>query len=225
MARYHIGRDGQPHVCKAQEGQCPLGGEHYDDLKECERAAEKQFKVKKSPFSKKRGQESIRSLPDQVYLRNYIQQYGMSAGGVGAPLVIKKDGEIYAVVKENTRTGRKELVSPKYHVAEHIAQDDPDTQFSMIPLRECTKDLNTDETWYDPSALSRYSLHPYTNIKNKKLKDPVELESGGLKNTLKGIDDKIGGDSPDALGEYLVNQKHKMANDPNNPIGQAIRRM
>lgn len=92
MARYHIGRDGQPHVCKAQEGQCPLGGEHYGDLKKCEKACEERFRIRKSPFSKKKNMEKIRNLPDQVYLANYYSQYAQRASNeMGAPMIIKKD--------------------------------------------------------------------------------------------------------------------------------------
>lgn len=42
MARYHITQDGLPGLCKAQEGNCPLGGneEHYSDKLDALKAAE-----------------------------------------------------------------------------------------------------------------------------------------------------------------------------------------
>ena len=39
--RWHINRDGQVRECHADEGECPLGGEHYDDRMSAERAVEK----------------------------------------------------------------------------------------------------------------------------------------------------------------------------------------
>ncbi len=40
MARHHIGKDGNPHICKAEAGKCPLGGEHYDSMAKATAAAE-----------------------------------------------------------------------------------------------------------------------------------------------------------------------------------------
>lgn len=42
MARFHKGRDGQPHKCTAKPGKCPLGGEHFDSIEECEAAIERE---------------------------------------------------------------------------------------------------------------------------------------------------------------------------------------
>lgn len=39
--RFHIGRDGQPHECSAEQGKCPLGGEHYPTFEVAEHAAER----------------------------------------------------------------------------------------------------------------------------------------------------------------------------------------
>lgn len=41
MARFHVGRDGNPKECTAEPGKCPLGGEHYGSMEECEAAIEK----------------------------------------------------------------------------------------------------------------------------------------------------------------------------------------
>ena len=40
MTRYHVGSDGAPKPCNAQPGNCPLGGEHFDNLENAERYAE-----------------------------------------------------------------------------------------------------------------------------------------------------------------------------------------
>lgn len=40
--RFHIGKDGQPHKCTAAAGKCPLGGEHYGNMKDALQAAENQ---------------------------------------------------------------------------------------------------------------------------------------------------------------------------------------
>lgn len=41
MTRYHIGKNGEPRICKAQPGKCPLGGEHYTTINAAYQAAEK----------------------------------------------------------------------------------------------------------------------------------------------------------------------------------------
>lgn len=46
MAKYHINKNGVPAICKAKEGQCPLGGQsgsenHYDTSQEAQVAADK----------------------------------------------------------------------------------------------------------------------------------------------------------------------------------------
>lgn len=42
MPNYHIGKDGTPKICKAREGNCPLGGmtTHYNDLENARVAAD-----------------------------------------------------------------------------------------------------------------------------------------------------------------------------------------
>lgn len=45
MAKWHIGSDGQPHICKAMGGRCPFGGadgtyHHYNSLAEANKVAE-----------------------------------------------------------------------------------------------------------------------------------------------------------------------------------------
>lgn len=39
--QFHIGKNGEPTACKAQDGQCPLGGEHFSCKDEAARAAER----------------------------------------------------------------------------------------------------------------------------------------------------------------------------------------
>lgn len=41
MTRYHIGKNGEPRICKAQPGKCPIGGEHYTNIIAAYHAAER----------------------------------------------------------------------------------------------------------------------------------------------------------------------------------------
>jgi len=43
MAKYHINKHGVPAICKAKDGNCPLGGEgeHFDTFKEAQEQADK----------------------------------------------------------------------------------------------------------------------------------------------------------------------------------------
>lgn len=43
MARYHISPDGVARVCRAPEGHCRFGGEHYSSRHEAQQASEQQF--------------------------------------------------------------------------------------------------------------------------------------------------------------------------------------
>lgn len=53
MARYHIGKDGQPHKCKAEAGKCPLGGTHYKTEEEAVAAAERMARPRTTPNLRK----------------------------------------------------------------------------------------------------------------------------------------------------------------------------
>lgn len=44
MTKYHIREDGLPGVCKAQAGNCPIGGDHYSDKMEAILAAEEKMR-------------------------------------------------------------------------------------------------------------------------------------------------------------------------------------
>jgi len=60
--RYHIGRNGLPAVCKAKI-QCRLGGEHFDDMAEALRAAEKLL-------SEENKQEPLKKNPAKIEVAN-----------------------------------------------------------------------------------------------------------------------------------------------------------
>ena len=68
MAKYHIGKDGNPHICKATPGQCPLGGEHYDSLAKATAAAE-QAAIPR---------EDSTSTPSYPTLSSVVHQHGVS---------------------------------------------------------------------------------------------------------------------------------------------------
>lgn len=48
MTKYHIKKDGTPGVCRAKNGNCPLGGSesHYDSMNEAQEAAQLQMEEK-----------------------------------------------------------------------------------------------------------------------------------------------------------------------------------
>lgn len=63
--KWHIGRDGQPHVCTAQDGKCPLGGDaahHYPSKNACYNAIEEQAEANyvKGSGSLKKALEFVR---------------------------------------------------------------------------------------------------------------------------------------------------------------------
>lgn len=53
MAKYHIKKDGTPGLCRAKEGNCPLGGSesHYSNLEDAEVAAQTQLEEKFGVFA------------------------------------------------------------------------------------------------------------------------------------------------------------------------------
>lgn len=64
MARFHVGRDGNPHKCTAEPGKCPLGGEHYDSLEKCEAAVEKSNASNNGTRSSSLKKPDIVKMPD-----------------------------------------------------------------------------------------------------------------------------------------------------------------
>lgn len=93
----------EPHVCRAQEGNCPLGGEHYGSFRECERASEKSFQHTMGRItSRKKKKEILRNLPNDDYVRvfrDYALQYQRNGQGRERPFIVKKDGVVYAITK------------------------------------------------------------------------------------------------------------------------------
>ena len=74
MAKYHVSTDGNPRVCTASEGKCPLGGnENHFTSKEAARAAfEESVATSESVSKKNQLRESIRTVNSlgDVYWRN-----------------------------------------------------------------------------------------------------------------------------------------------------------
>ncbi len=64
MAKYHISTDGNPRVCTASDGKCPLGGnEDHFTSKEAARAAfEESVEVLTSIPKKTRSEKSVRTV-------------------------------------------------------------------------------------------------------------------------------------------------------------------
>ncbi len=95
MAKFHVSSDGNPRVCTASEGNCPLGGnENHFTSKEAARAAfEESVVASESSTKKDRSRESIRTtdaLGDTVWLNSDGQKH--------------RDGDLPAV---ESRDGRK----------------------------------------------------------------------------------------------------------------------
>ncbi len=67
MAKFHVSADGNPRVCSASEGNCPLGGDetHYTSKEAARAAFEESVKVPESTSKKNRFVESVRSV-DQL---------------------------------------------------------------------------------------------------------------------------------------------------------------
>ena len=74
MAKYHISTDGNPRVCKASAGSCPIGGNetHYTSKEAARTAFEASEAIPESTPKKTRSGESIRTADYQgnVYWRN-----------------------------------------------------------------------------------------------------------------------------------------------------------
>jgi hypothetical protein len=79
MTNYHIAANGEPAVCKAQPGNCPLGGEHFEDMASAAtRAVEKRMdKVAdgsmKRPLEDKTEPEIDEQLADIYYRASKIR--------------------------------------------------------------------------------------------------------------------------------------------------------
>lgn len=63
MARYHISRKGEPAICRAITGRCPLGGDsvHFDSKEDAQEHIEKRFQQQYNTFSTNGYHESIES--------------------------------------------------------------------------------------------------------------------------------------------------------------------
>lgn len=182
MTRYHIGKDGNPHVCRAQEGDCPLGGEHYGSFRECERASEKSFQHTMGRItSRKKKKEILRNLPNDDYVRvfrDYALQYQRNGQGRERPFIVKKDGVVYAITKID-RDGKEQ-----YAMSLNPEFMQEGESFGMVPLEECY-DRNDELGTYVEHPIY-FSLevdeNPEEVYKDEidRLIDPVQEQSGPL---------------------------------------------
>lgn len=76
MARFHVGRDGNPKECTAEAGKCPLGGEHYDSEEACEKAIEKTNASKNSRSSSSLKKTSVEHITSFATID--LDQFGKS---------------------------------------------------------------------------------------------------------------------------------------------------
>lgn len=137
-------------------------------------------------------------------------------------MVIKRAGQVYAVTEKDLKTGKETFVEPR----QILDFENESKEYRMVPLDECKRrrrELDNDRVWYPINGYNRYTSNDLD-----KTEDPVELESGGLKNALKAVDrkiDNLGSGMDMGVGDYIQSETRKAVNDPNNPFGQAIRRM
>lgn len=64
MARFHVSADGKARPCKAADGTCPLGGEHFDSLAEAESAFEDTMLAEHGDFATIRKGPKVPALPN-----------------------------------------------------------------------------------------------------------------------------------------------------------------
>lgn len=64
MAKFHISSDGNPRVCSASEGKCPLGGNesHFTSKEAAREAFEVSMKASESTSKKAALSESVRTV-------------------------------------------------------------------------------------------------------------------------------------------------------------------
>ena len=72
--KYHIGEKGDPSPCRAEEGKCPLGGEHFDSVDDARKAYESSQSENIIPVKKKKTTLSAMSeseLLSEISSRQY----------------------------------------------------------------------------------------------------------------------------------------------------------
>lgn len=113
--KWHIGKDGQPHICTAQAGKCPLGGDeahHYASKNDCYKAIEKQAEasfVKNSGSLKKAAvfKKKYRNWEDDDPEINKIIERGLSGKEqaivtIAAHLTDTEEGVAYSTDSHKT---------------------------------------------------------------------------------------------------------------------------
>lgn len=87
MTKFHINKHGVPAPCKAQEGKCPLGGEHFDNVQDAQTHADNQSEKEFGIIPK--GDDSLESrvrnsLSDSdIEVLNKLNDAGFEAYVVG----------------------------------------------------------------------------------------------------------------------------------------------
>ncbi len=88
MPKYHVSSDGNPRVCKASEGNCPIGGDetHYTNKEAARASFEESVAASESTSKKAQSSESVRTVTAWGYVE------WRNAGGQ-----IHRDGDLPAV--------------------------------------------------------------------------------------------------------------------------------
>lgn len=104
-ARYHIRKDGGVGVCTAEEGNCPLGGEHFETPTAARKAAEKELMLELAPPLKALSQAELSELASTTRTPGGFEQV-LAHGGTRA-LSRLVDNE--AATPETLRAARGKL--------------------------------------------------------------------------------------------------------------------
>lgn len=111
MTIYHIGKDGDPKVCRAKKDNCPLGGEHFTSLVDARTAAELAAAQEAESSPVDRILEDTFSVMQRrrMFQRNPKLNLTVPVGTV----VISSSGDLWQIVKqipgENAYTGKFQL--------------------------------------------------------------------------------------------------------------------
>ena len=129
MAKYHINKHGVPAICRAQQGNCPYGGEgsHYGDKAEAQAAADKEFEQKHGllgSLSKTMGNTLNKKTREYNKLKEMQPELWDVKGGV------------YGVFLEQKKKNNRKNVDTKGYNDINVQVDNDVVSFKMLDENE-----------------------------------------------------------------------------------------
>lgn len=131
MDKFHIGKNGLPSICKAKQGNCPLGGEenHFNTKQEAYKAVEnrldQQYNTLSSSEKVAKYPKSDRVLEQERFLRNAVP--GLNSGEIEFGIAklsdkfdideLEKNIQMGNVLKSSTQDGLYNLKYSDYTAA------------------------------------------------------------------------------------------------------------